>query len=418
MQKLILCGKLFDGVVEDLQEKKEILVENGRIAAVGENLPHEPEAEILDLRHLTVTPGLIDAHVHSDLFDWKELVREVMCASDAFFTLSHLHTAQRELERGFTTLRCHAMLARDFGLVDVRNMIDRGVFTGSRLNVTCHMLGTVGSHCDNGQFFASNPRYADLLEGPNVGSGADFFKNAVRREVKYGSDFVKLFLSGGFGTPNDGPEDQQMDDEEITAFLNTANALRVPSTAHVYAPKLMQKLIKNHISCCEHGALMDEETAEMFEKTGTYLVPTFCPYDDIIFGDENSLSQKSPEFRQKLRYYGERLKVGREIIKNSNIRLGYGTDLVAVNACYESWREYESWLNSGMNPFRALKAATIVNAEIIRMQDKIGSIEPGKYADISAWHRDLLTDPLALSQCDFAMKEGVVHPTRYARTDL
>ena len=412
MQTLIKCGKLYDGIHDDLQEKMDILVDGARIKAVGKDLKPEGEAEIIDLSHLTVTPGLIDAHVHSAILDWRTSFGSIH--SDTMMNLSSLHTAQRELERGFTTIRCHGTSCADYGLIDVRNMIERGYFPGARLNVAPHLLGTEGSHIDPGQFFRANPAMGLREQMPYIGSGPDFFRAAVRNEVKYGADFVKLFLSGGFSTPNDGPEDQQMDDEEIKAFLDTANALRKPSTAHVYAPKLMQKLIKNHITGMEHGSLMDEETARMFEETNTYLVPTFCPYDEIINGDEENLKKKSPQFQQKLRYYGKWLAEGREIIKASKIKLGYGTDFVAVHQCYESWHEYESWMIAGMDPFRILKAATKSNAEILFMDHDIGTIEPGKYADISGWHRDLLTDKQAIKECDFVMKAGKVYPTVYS----
>lgn len=332
--------------------------------------------------------------------------------SDSYTTLAHLNTAQKELERGFTTIRAHSTTP-NFSVVDVKRMINAGVFPGARMNVAPRMLGTEGSHVDGGQSYSTNPNVGLLLQRSNVGSGPDFFRKAVRDDVKYGADFVKLFVSGGFSTPNDGPEDQQVDDDEMQAFLNTANALRKPSTAHVYAPKLMQKLIRYGITGMEHGALMDEETARMFENTDTYLVPTFCPYDDIIAKDEESLAKKTPEFRKKLEYYGEWLKESRKIIVNSNIRMGFGTDFVAVHQAWEGCWEYASWLNSGMDPYRTLKAATIENAKILEMDNIIGTIEPGKLADISGWHRDLLTDPMALSQCDFVMKDGVVYPTVY-----
>ncbi len=417
-EKLIICGKLFDGIHDDLQEKMEILIEGNVIKEVGKNLSYSSGAEVIDLSELTVTPGMIDAHVHTDILDWREYWQNIPLRSDAFYTLSHLHTAMRSLERGFTTVRAHSAAPSDYGIADVKKMINRGAFAGARLNITCHLLGTPGSHCDNGQSLAGNPNYALRTQSPHIGSGADFFRNAVRNEVKFGSDFIKLFLSGGFSTPNDGPEDQQMCDEEIEAVISTARALRKPTTAHVYAPHLMQKLIHYGITGMEHGALMDEETARMFEETDTYLVPTFCPYDDVIAGDEASLKKKTPEFREKLIHYGKWLKEGRKIIIDSKIRLGYGTDLVAVDQCYEGWREYQSWMDSGMEPFRILKAATSVNAEILQMNRYIGTIEPGKYADIAGWHRDLLTDPKALSQCDFVMKDGIVYPTVYAEKEI
>lgn len=415
-RKWIRCGKLFDGIHEELLEGQEIVVEGNQIVEVGKDLYRGGE-EVIDLSHLTVTPGMIDAHIHSDILDWREYWQNIPFRSDAFYTLSHLHTAQRSLERGFTTIRCHSASARDYGIADVKQMIRRGAFKGSRLCIACHMLGTPGSHADSGQSFSGNPQYALLTQGINIGTGADFFRNAVRNEVKFGADFIKLFISGGFSTPNDGPEDQQMCDEEIEAVISTAKALRKPVTAHVYAPELMNKLMDYGITGMEHGALMDEETARRFERTDTYLVPTFVPYDDIIAGDEESLKKKSPQFRRKLEIYGKRLKESRQIIIDSKIRLGYGTDLVAVDQCYESWHEYESWMRSGMDSYRILKAATSVNARILGMEDKIGTIEPGKEADIAGWHRDLLTDPLALKECNFVMKEGTVYEAAYQNMD-
>ena len=410
--KLLHCGKLFDGIHEELLPDVDILVEDNRIVEVGKHLACPAGGEVIDLSHLTVTPGLSDTHIHSGMLEWKSHWANNGPAfrSKHHDTLAHLHTAQRCLERGFTTIRS---MANNFGVTDVKRMIEIGAFPGSRMSVCVRMLGTPGSHIDSGQKYSKAPEVGMRVEGNNIGSGPDFFRTAVRNDVKYGADFVKIFLSGGFMTPNDGPEDQQMDDDEIKAFCDTANALHTPSTAHVYAPKLMQKLLNNHLTCMEHGALMDEDTARMFENSGTYLVPTFWPYEDIINLNEESIKQKNEQFRAKLRYYSEWLRESRKVIVNSNIAMGYGTDIPYVHQCYESAWEYACWLNAGVDPYRTLKAATIVNAKIMRMDDVIGTIEHGKFADISAWHRDLLTDPMALQQCDFVMKDGVVYPTVY-----
>ncbi|MDR1482803.1 MAG: amidohydrolase family protein [Synergistaceae bacterium] len=409
-RQVIVCGKLFDGRHDELFEHMEIGIEDSVITEVGKNLSRAGGTSVIDLSHLTVTPGMIDAHVHSDIFTWKR-VWDIVTRSSTWCCLGHLHTAQRCLERGFTTIRCHALGDQGYGAVDVKKAIDAGYFHGARMIVACHMLGTIGSHADYSQIFSENPRLSELAQGAVIGTGADFFRAAVRREVKYGSDFIKLFMSGGFSTPNDGPEDQQLSDEEAEAIISTAKRLGKPTTAHVYAPPLMQKLIKLGITGMEHGAMMDEETAAMFEKTDTYLVPTFCPYNEIINLDEENLAKKPPFFQKKLRQYAERLKSGRQIIAKSKIRLGYGTDFVAVHECYESWYEYQSWIRAGMDPFRVLRAATSVNARILEADEKIGIIEPGKLADISGWSRDLLNDEDALRECGFVMKGGTVYPT-------
>lgn len=147
------------------------------------------------------------------------------------------------------------------------------------------------------------------------------------------------------------------------------------------------------------------------EERDIYLISNMAVYDDVIDINEESLAKKPIFFQRKLREYQGRLIEGRKIILESNLRLGYGTDFVAVHHPYDSGYEYESWMLSKIDPFRILKAATSINAGILQMADEIGTIEPGKFADISAWPRDLMTDSKALLDCCFVMKDGVAYPT-------
>lgn len=422
---LIRCGKLFDGIHEELLESMEILVSGKIIREVGRNLAYPEGTEIIDLGHLTVTPGMMDAHIHSDLMtttitDFGNIIGSIL-GSDAYHTLAHLHTAQESLKRGFTTIRCMNANGQDYGVVDAKRTIEQGYFSGARMVVAAHMLGAIGGHADYSTLFGmyQNPRLSELYRNKaSIGAGADFFREAVQNEAKFGSDFIKIMLSGGFFTPNDGPEDQQLSDLELQTIIDTAKDCHKTVTAHVYTPELMKKLIRFGLDGAEHGAMMDEETAQMFEDSNIYLVPTMTPFNEIIWLDEENLAKKPVEMQQKLRTYNEKLKRGRQCIVDSNIRLGYGTDIVSAYDVYDSWIEYASWMKAGMNPFRILKAATSVNAEILQVDHITGSIVPGKCADIAAWHRDLLTDPLALKECDFVMKEGVVYDTVYAAPNI
>ena len=140
---LIICGKLFDGIREELQPHMEILVEGNKIVSTGRNLSRPKEVEIIDLGHLTVTPGMIDAHVHGNLMRWQE-TDNILFQSEGYSTLAFLHTAQRCLERGFTTIRCNGMGPGGYGIVDVREVISRGLFPAARMNVGAHMLGGPG----------------------------------------------------------------------------------------------------------------------------------------------------------------------------------------------------------------------------------------------------------------------------------
>lgn len=403
----IICGKLYDGIQDVLQEHREILVKDRYIVEVGVHVASPEDCRVVDLSHLTVTPGMIDAHVHASFFDWREIDKDAVYYSDAMRALAVSECARRALAGGFTTIRHVGWFQEDYSL-DVKRAIDVGFLEGARMVVAPHFLCAPGSHGDSTQKIATNPKLSRFLEScyPTMGSGAEFFRDAVRHEVKLGADFIKIMATGGFFTPNDSPEDKQLSYEELKAIIETAHSLHTTVTAHAYTTELVQTLAELGIDGIEHASLIDEETARLLEEKDIYVVPTFCPYDEIVLLDEEKLAQKSPEFQRKLRYYRNNLVESREILKKSKLRLGYGTDLVVGYQNYECGREYSAWLRNGMDAFRALKAATAVNADILGISDKVGTIEPGKYADIAAWRRDLLTDDKALLDCAFVMKEG------------
>lgn len=412
--KIILCGPLYDGKKEVWQQGIKILVKDRLIEQIGAEVAEPEGAETIDLRAYQVTPGLIDAHMHMDYFDWHTVREEVYSQSEEAKTLAIARCAAKTLARGFTTVRhVGGITSNGYGVLDVKRAIEAGYLTGSRIVAAPLFLCSAGSHGDLSQGFAKNPTLSATLqkERTTLGCGKDFFVQAVREQVKYGSDFLKIMATGGFFTPYDNPIQQQLNDEELQAIMTTAKELGKTVTAHVYTNELMQKLIRFGIDGMEHGSLMNEETAAMMEERDIYLVPTFCPYEEAVHYDPERLKDKQPEFREKLELYKDALQAGREVICKSKIRLGYGTDFVANHQNYESGYEFEAWMSSGMNPFAALKAATKINAEILQAEDRIGTLEVGKYADISAWKRDIMRDKKALLDCAFVMKEGKVYPT-------
>lgn len=412
-KKYIICGKFFDGVNEELKENIKIIVEDERIDAIGSDLECPMDAEVIDLSHLTVTPGLIDAHVHFDFIGPTAFSTYAMNQTDEMKTLNILYCAQKALEGGFTTVRLVGTGINSFGAIDIRNAIDNKRFKAARLVVSPHFLGTSGSHGDFSAFASSNPGLSDKVEEtyPTMGNGVDFFKKAVRKEVKYGADFIKIMATGGFASPNDAPDDMQLDNEELRAIIETANQLHVPVTAHAYTSELIDNLINMGITGIEHGSLIKEATAKLMEEKGVYLVATFMPYEEVINLDEEKLALKHKPFREKLEKFGDQLRETRRLlvdcILNSKMTIGYGTDIVAVYDNFDCWREFKAWRDNGIPALRTLKAATSVNAKIVE-RPEIGSLEVGKIADIAGWSRDILNDSEAISVCDFVMKEGVV----------
>ncbi|MDR1088011.1 MAG: amidohydrolase family protein [Coriobacteriales bacterium] len=411
--KVLHCGKLYTGLSPELYDQQQILIKGSIIKELGPQVAAPPDSEILDLSHLTVTPGMIDAHTHPAFVDPADLYDDTIKNSDGWRALSILRTAVRSLEGGFTTIRAVGWFQEDH-VLDVKRFIAAGHLPGARIVAAAHALGTTGSHGDFSQSFRGFPELADYLaeRNPGTGDGPDFFVKAVRREVKLGSDFLKLMATGGFASPHDGPEDVQLSDAELGAIFETAHALSIPVTAHAYTAELVSRLVDYGIAGIEHGSLIDAQTAEKMEVKGVYLVPTFNVYDKILQANEDELDALEPLFRQKLLQYRERLRAGREVICQSGIKLGYGTDMVAIHHNYENGWEYASWLTGGLDPYRALEAATKNNAELCGISEVTGTIEPGKLADIAGWPRDLLRDSNALRDCAFVMKEGTVYPAR------
>ena len=269
--KLIKCGKMYDGIQDQLQENTEILIRGKVIEHVGRNLEYPKGTELIDLQDCTVTPGMIDAHVHSQYIDWKTRNHDIVYRGPAWKSMCHLYVARECLYRGFTTIRSIGNSTYEArGSLAAREMIDLGLFPGARMVVTPHYMADVGSHGDHSQYLRTNPDLAEAFAQmtPTIGTGVEFFRHAVRNEIKMGADFIKIMINGGFSTPNDTPDDQQLSDEEIEVIIKTAHELGRTVTAHIYNSEQMMKVAKMGIDGMEHGSLITEDTAETAHPEG------------------------------------------------------------------------------------------------------------------------------------------------------
>ena len=410
----IRCGKLFDGEKKQFQKNVCILTEGNLIKEVGHNIPYPEQAELIDLTDATVTPGLIDAHVHMNYMEWQDFEKAMVYENQAWKGMAVLYNAKKGLMRGFTAYRhCGTNSYDGYASITAKRLIDGGFFDGARLCVAPYYITCSNSHGDNAHRLRNNPDLGELFynQYPGYGCGPFEFRNIVRTQIKYGADFIKIFCNGGFSTPNDSPDDLTLMPDELKSIIETAHQLKKKVTAHAYSTDTIRLLVELGIDGIEHGSLLDDpDVIKMMEDKNVYLLPNFTVYDPVINSTEESIKKLIPAMQAKIPLYADRMKKSRELILKSNLRMGYGTDFVAVHNAYDSGYEYVSWMEQGVDPLNVLYSATHINAEILEMP-KIGAIKPGYYADLAAWKRDLLHDKNALLDCAWVMKDGVVYPT-------
>ena len=408
---VIQAGKVFDGVQDRLIGPLEILVENGRITAMERRVNRPAGAVVVDLSRAVVTPGLFDLHEHPTVrnaTDPGSSARELMQTSSAMKTLVAQHNLERVLQAGFTTVRVLGGNDFEWGLVDLKRAIAAGLVDGPRLIVAAHAGGSIGGHADALQSYAGNPAGVRTLVQPGIGSGPDFFARWVRDEFRYGSNVIKIMASGGFATPNDLPDQPQLSEEEVRAIVQTAHGVGLPVTAHAYPGDVIRMLVANGIDGIEHGALIDSAAVRAMEQANTALVPTMSIYDPAITLDSAVLAGLTPYFAAKLRQYHDQLAQARRLIVQSHMRIGYGSDCGFGFPCWEAYREFESMVRAGLTPLQGLRAATSVAAGIVGLGD-LGTLAVGKTADLAAWGSDPVTDPRALRNCVFVMREGRIY---------
>lgn len=410
----VICGKFFDGIRQELMDDIKIVVENNKITDVGANIQQPSDAEVIDLSHLTVTPGLIDSHVHYDFYKSDTFNTYAITDSDEMKALNTICNAHEALMRGFTSVRTTGTAFRGFGCIDAKHAIDKGMFCAARMVVAPHALGISGGHWDFSDFYMnSNPELCEFLEQPYAfGAGPDAFKKLVRKQVKYGADFIKIMAAGGFASPNDDPGDMQLQPDEAKAIIDTAKCCAKPVTAHAYTSDTIDLMINLGITGIEHGTLMKPHTANLLEEHNIQYVPTiFSLMPPDADTDLSKMPPKSPAYVRKLEKYKNQLVETRktviDIIMNSKVTVGLGSDIVAIYSNLDSWREFKAWRDIGIPALRALVAATSDNAKIIGRND-LGSILPGKTADLSGWGKDIINDHKALSECAFVMKDGYI----------
>lgn len=401
----IRAGWLLDPRSGNLFANQIVIVEQGRISAVGNAIPLPSGATIVDLSKYTVLPGLIDCHTHILLQPEDERgTPPIVTKSQAYRTVQGVAAAKKDLEAGFTTLRDLDSEGAGFADVAIRDGINNGVIPGPRLLVSTYALSITGGHMN----VTLNPD----LQIPNLAAITDS-KEAmiaeVRRQIKYGADWIKLYATGTLRHINPATLEvmSQVSLEEVQAVVNEARRWGRDVAAHAYGGEGAKNAILGGVRSIEHGMVLDDETLKLMVQKGTYWCPTLGVY--IPEHEEENTDLRRRIVARHRETFQKALKMG--------VKIAFGTDVGA----YEhgtSAREFVLMVEYGMKPIDAIRSATITAAELLRLEKEIGTIEPDKYADIIAVRGNPVEDIRVLKDVVFVMKKGIIQKKLTERNPL
>lgn len=403
MKRAIKCGKLFDSISCKVLEDKVVIIEDKTIYDVIDlrEFAQEPDMEVIDLSDKFVTPGLTDLHVHSGMNGEGNDRMDLLHHTPAELTLYSLKNVQQDLYAGFTTLRDCGSQA--FVSVALRDAINKGDFEGPRMFVSGYSLGSTGGHADS--HYA--PGVTCAAEEHPIIDGPDSARKAARFNLKNGADFLKFMSTGGVMSKGTTLGAQQLCDDEIAAIIEIANLYGVHTATHAHGTSGIKAAVRAGVTTVEHGMILDEEAIELMLEHGTYLTPTIIAAERIcVKGPEMGLT---PWMVEKANQALSHHEWGFRQCLEKGVPITFGTDSATpYNYHGKQGYEFELLQRFGMDPHKALVAATMTNAKVLGVDKTQGSVEKGKVADLCAWSCDPMEDVKTMQNCLFVMKEGKV----------
>lgn len=382
-----------DGVSDEPRRNTNILIRDDRIAAVGTSVDVPADARRIDLRGGYVMAGLLNMHTHLSLSLPGAAGDAVGALPPHALALYMAWGARRTLHAGVTTVRCVAEKNHvDFAL---RQAIENGWLPGPRVFTAGRALVCSGGHGHSG---------ADTLEC----DGADDFRRGTRRQIAAGADLIKVMISGGIAGEHEAIDTPQLTGEEITAVLETAHAWGRKVTAHAGPAPIIEQAVRLGLDCVEHGYQLTEPVARLMADRRTSLVPTLIVTRCKDFFDSLGV----PEWmRQRSLGAGPRHVESYRLALAAGVETMLGSDMPPfqeVDGTTATVRELEYMAEFGLSPLEALRAATIVPARWLGAGGSIGTVEPGKYADLIAMTADPTQEVSALRSLHWVMKGGEV----------
>ena len=393
----ILAGRLIDVRTGHVSTNTYIIIEKDRIARIDTSAPKG--VKIIDLSKYTVVPGLIDCHAHVLGNPKDQSSASPLRMSSAQATIWGVHSLAIWLDHGFTALRDAGEPDIGYGQLALRNSVELGLIRGPRMVSAGNFLSLTGGHGDIDVLAPDR----SLPRATNIADNVDQVGPAVRRDIKFGADWIKLMATGGVMDPISDYTVQELSEEQMAKAVEIAHRAGKKVMAHAEGSAGIKAAVRAGVDSIEHGTVLDEEGATLMEQHGTWLVPTlFCFQHDM----ETGLSQgRDPvSFAKGVAILKEQGPAFKRAL-NHHLKIAYGVD---DDVDFVS-KEFGALVRGGMTPIEALRAATINGAELLGRSKDIGAIEPGKFADIVAVDGDPLSDITVMEKVTFVMKGGEVY---------
>ncbi|TAL56372.1 amidohydrolase family protein [Pandoraea sp.] len=389
---LFANAALLDPLEPELLEGRHVLIEDGIVREVSDR-PLKHRGTTIDLKGKTLMPGLIDLHVH--LCATQLNLSSQAHVPNVLVTLRAVPIMRAMLRRGFTTVR-------DAGGAGapLKQALEEGLAEGPRVFVSGRAISQTGGHGDGrmrSDFLHDAPCQCVRVGAiGRVADGVDAVRRAVREELQMGADQIKIMASGGVASPTDPVGALGYSEDEIRAAVAEAHGRQTYVMAHAYTSEAIQRAVRCGVRTIEHGNLADEATAHVMAEHGAYVVPTLITYDALA--SEGAQYGLPPESVVKIAAVHEAGKRSLEMFKQAGVKMGLGTDLLG-----ESHRHQSDELRIRaeiLSPAEAIASATVIGAEVLGMQDRLGRLVPGAYADA------LVVDGNPLRSIDCLLGQG------------
>ena len=402
---VLRAARMFDG--RDMKMPGLVVVRGDQITAVGGGAQTPAGAQVIDFGDATLSPGFIDAHTHlSGMYtdDYIQGMVDSLRKTIPEQTLLATQNLRKTLMAGITTAR--DVGSSDFIDVGLRNAVAQGVIPGPRMLVSVRPIGATGGHCDEQNGFRAGLFGKETGVEQGVIDTPDEGRRAVRYNIKYGADVIKICATGGVLSLTDEADVPQLTQEEMNAIVDEAHTLRKKTAAHAHGGEGAKRAIRAGIDSIEHGAFLDDEALDLMKARGTMYVPTLM----AVQGGKEILDKGGypPTVAAKMKAAIDSINGVVKKAIGKGIRVGMGTD-AGVYPHGRNTEEFRHLTMLGLSPLDALRAGTSVDAELLGLQNRIGTLERGKTADVIAMPGDPTQDIQQTEHVMFVMKDGVIH---------